>query len=90
MTILFTAPNEQTITKQIDLASHRSGDMEVEQLIADFENIKIFGENVIVVVVDNTKGTMLGNPIQGQFHYIRIWKMFTDGLKIIGGSCLKV
>ena len=88
--LLFIAPNGQTITKEMDLASHRSGEMEVEQLIANFEDIKIIGDNAIVVVVYDTKGTMLGNPIQGQFRYIRIWKMFADGLKVIGGSCSKV
>jgi ketosteroid isomerase-like protein len=88
--LLFIAPNGQTVTKEMDLASHRTGEMEVEQLIANFEDIKIIGDNAIVVVVYDTKGTMSGNPIQGQFRYIRIWKMFADGLKVIGGSCFKV
>lgn len=88
--LLFIAPNGQTITKEMDLASHRAGEMEVEQLIANFENINIIGDLAIVVVVYNTKGKMLGNPIQGQFRYIRIWKRFADGLKVMGGSCFKV
>ena len=88
--LLFIAPNGQTITKEMDLASHRSGEMEVEQLTAKFEDIKIIGDNAIVVVVYETIGKMLGKPIQGQFRYIRIWKMFKDGLKVIGGSCSKV
>jgi hypothetical protein len=88
--LLFIAPNGQTVTKKMDLASHRAGEMEVEQLIPKFEDIKIIGDNAIVVVVYETKGKMLGNPIQGKFRYIRIWKMFTDGLKVIGGSCFKV
>ena len=49
--LLFIAPNGQTVTKEMDLASHRSGEMEVEQLIANFEDIKIIGDNAIVVVV---------------------------------------
>lgn len=88
--LLFIAPNGQTVTKEMDLASHRSGEMEVVELIASFEDIKIIGDNAVVVVVYDTKGKMLGNPIQGQFRYIRVWKMFADGLKVIGGSCFKV
>jgi hypothetical protein len=88
--LLFIAPNGQIITKEMDLASHRAGEMEVEQLIANFEDIKIIGDNAIVVVVYDTKGKMLGNSIQGQFRYIRIWKMFDVGLKVIGGSCFKI
>jgi ketosteroid isomerase-like protein len=88
--LLFLAPNGQIVTKEMDLASHRAGEMQVEELIANFEEIKIIGDNAIVVVVYDTKGKMLGNPIQGQFRYIRVWKMFTDGLKVIGGSCFKI
>ncbi len=88
--LLFIAPTGQTITKQMDLASHKAGHMVVEQLTATFEEVKIIGDNAIVVVVYDTKGIMLGNSIQGQFRYIRIWKMFADGLKMIGGSCVLI
>ncbi|PSR54973.1 DUF4440 domain-containing protein [Adhaeribacter arboris] len=88
--LLFITPNGQVVTKEMDLASHKAGEMEVEHLLATFEDVKIIGDNAIVVVVYDTKGKMLGNPIQGQFRYIRVWKMFTDGLKVIGGSCFQV
>ena len=88
--LLFIAPNGQTVTKEIDLASHRSGQMEVEQLIANFENVKVMGDNAVVIVVYNTKGKMLGTLIEGQFRYIRVWKMFPDGLKVVAGSCFKI
>ncbi|CAN5916920.1 hypothetical protein BH11BAC7_BH11BAC7_32540 [soil metagenome] len=88
--LLFLAPNGQLITKQIDIASHRAGEMSVEQLTPAFEEIKITGDTAVVVVVYDTKGTMLGNPIAGQFRYLRIWKLFSDGLKVIGGSCFKL
>jgi hypothetical protein len=88
--LLFIAPNGQTITKQIDLASHKAGEMIVEHLVPTFEEVKIFGNTATVIVVYDTKGTMLGTPIQGQFRYIRIWQLFGDGLKVIGGSCFKL
>lgn len=88
--LLFLAPNGQLITKAIDLASHQAGEMIVEQLTLKIENINIIDDTAIVVVVYNTKGTMLGSPIQGQFRYIRIWKLFPDGIKVIGGSCFQL
>lgn len=88
--LLFIAPNGQTVTKEMDLASHRSGQMEVEQLIASYESVKVMGDNAVVVVVYNTKGKMLGTPIEGQFRYIRVWKMFPHGLKVVAGSCFKI
>jgi hypothetical protein len=84
----FMVPNGQIITKQMDLDSHKRGDMVVESLTPTFEDIKIFGDCATVVVVYETKGTMLGNPVEGRFRYIRMWKMVGDGPKIIGGACI--
>jgi hypothetical protein len=88
--LLFIAPNGQTITKEMDLASHRAGEMVVDQLIPTVEEVRIIEDVATVIVVYDTKGTMLGNMVQGQFRYLRIWKMFADGLKVIGGSCFKL
>ena len=88
--LLFIAPGGETVTKEMDMNSHRAGEMVVEHLVPKFEHIKILDDNAIVVVVYDTKGRMLGNPIQGQFRYIRIWKKFPDGMKVIGGSCSKI
>jgi ketosteroid isomerase-like protein len=88
--LLFLAPNGQLITKAMDIASHQAGQMIVEELILTIEEINIINDNAIAIVVYSTKGTMLGNPIQGQFRYIRMWKQFTDGIKVIGGSCIQI
>lgn len=87
--LLFIAPNGQVITKEIDLASHRAGEMVVEQLIPLIEEVKIIDDVATVVVFYDIKGSMLGTSIQGKFRYLRIWKMFADSLKVIGGSCFK-
>jgi ketosteroid isomerase-like protein len=88
--LLFIAPDGSIITKAIDLASHNAGEMIVEELIPTIEEINLIDDTAIAVVVYNTKGIMLGNPIEGKFRYIRIWKQFPDGMKIIGGSCCKI
>ncbi|EMJ93916.1 nuclear transport factor 2 family protein [Leptospira alstonii] len=81
--LLFIAPNGQTITKEMDLASHRAKEMAVERLVSTVEDISIIGDTATVVVVYDTEGVMLGNPIQGKFRYVRVWKLFADGLKVI-------
>jgi len=85
--LIFLAPNGQLITKQMDLDSHRRGDMTVDHLIPSIEEVRISGDVATVVVVYETKGTMLGNPIQGRFRYLRVWKEFADGLKVVAGGC---
>jgi ketosteroid isomerase-like protein len=88
--LLFIAPNGQVITKEMDLSSHRAGQMLVEELIPQFEDFKIVGDTAISVVVYDTKGRMLGNPISGKFRYIRNWKIFSDSVKVISGACLQI
>jgi hypothetical protein len=87
--LLFIAPR-QVVNKSMDLASHRAGQMVVDELIPTFEEIKIIGDTASVIVVYETKGTMMGNPIQGKFRYLRIWQSFGGALKVIGGSCMKI
>lgn len=77
----------EIVTKRMDLDSHIRGDMVVDYLIPAFEDVKISDDIATVVVVYETKGSMLGRPIQGRFRYIRVWKEFGDGLKVIAGGC---
>ena len=88
--LLFITPDGQTITKQMDLAAHRSGTMVVEELKSEIEQISLIESTVVVIVVYETKGKMLGNSIQGRFRYIRIWNLIVGDWKVIGGSCIQV
>ena len=88
--LLGMAPNGQTITKKVDLASHKAGEMLVQELLPTLEDIKIIGDNAVTTVIYDTKGVMLGKPVQGRFKYIRVWKKLDDGIKIIAASCFKL
>ena len=88
--LLFIAPDGNIITKEIDLASHRSGAMVVERIGLNIEQLNIIGDTAVVVIDYDTKGKMLGNAIEGKFRYVRIWKKFNDGSKVVGGSCFQL
>jgi hypothetical protein len=88
--LLFIAPNGQTITKEMDLDSHKSGAMIIEHIIPTIEFINIIDDIAIVTIVMDTKGKMFEQPIQGNFRYIRVWKLFENKLKVIGGSCIQI
>lgn len=88
--LLFLAPDGRMITRKMDLDSHRRGDMVVEALTPAFEDVRIIGDTATVVVVYDTKGAMMGNPIQGRFRYIRMWKEIGGAPKIIGGACFRL
>ncbi len=87
---LFIAPNGITVTKEMDLASHRSGSMIVEELNITIENIKVVGDCAVSMSTYHTKGRFMDMPIEGVFKYIRTWKQTPDGIQVIGGSCIRI
>jgi ketosteroid isomerase-like protein len=88
--LLFLAPNGQVVTKEMDLTSHKSKQMTVEQLVPNFEDCTTMGDTAISIVVYDTKGVLLGQAISGQFRYIRNWKVFGDCIKIVSGACMQI
>lgn len=88
--LLFITPDGQTITKKMDLDSHKSKTMIIEEIIPTIEKINLIEETAVVTIVFNTKGKMLGTPIAGKYRYIRFWKLVESTLKVIGGSCTPI
>jgi len=87
---LFIMPDGKAITKQMDLAAHRSGAMVVEALKPTIEQINLIESIAVIIVVYETKGKMLRKHIQGRFRYIRISNSFDGDWKVIGGSCIQI
>jgi ketosteroid isomerase-like protein len=85
--LLFVTPDGQTITKAMDLASHKARNMVVTEADYTVEQISLIGDTAVVSIVLRATGTMLGQPIDGTYRYIRIWKWFGIGWQVIGGSC---
>lgn len=88
--LLFNMPDGQTITKEFDLNSYRSGKMKIDTLEASDQIINIIGDSAVVTVTIALKGTYDDNPINGVLKYIRVWKEFENNLKVIAGSCVQL
>ncbi|MEN2415849.1 nuclear transport factor 2 family protein [Flavobacterium mesophilum] len=88
--LLFNLPDGNTITKEFDLDSYRSGKMKIDSLEASDQIINIIGDAAVVAVTVSLKGAFGDYPINGAFRYIRVWKQFDGLLKVIAGSCLKL
>lgn len=86
--LLFSLPDGNTITKEFDLNSYRSGKMKVDSLEASDQIINVIADTAVVAVTISLKGTFDGNPINGAFRYVRVWKQFGESLKVIAGSCI--
>ncbi len=57
--------------------------------ILTIEQINLIENTAIVIVVYETKGKMLGNPIQGRFRYLRNWSIFDGQFAALANSCQK-
>ena len=88
--LLFNLPTGETINKEFDLNSYRSGKMKVDSLEASDQIINIIGDTAVVAVSVSLKGTYDNNPINGVLKYIRVWKQFDGNLKVIAGSCVQL
>ena len=88
--LLFITPDGQAITKEMDLDSHRSGTMVVNEINPEIEIINIIGDTAVITIAIAAKGSMLGEPIEGKFRYIRVWKLIGNTLKVIAGSCTPI
>lgn len=88
--LLFNLPDGNTITKEFDLNSYRSGKMRVDTLEAVDQTINLIEDVAVVAVTVSLKGAFDNNPINGAFRYIRVWKQFDETLKVIAGSCIQL
>ncbi|MGJ1266634.1 nuclear transport factor 2 family protein [Sphingobacterium spiritivorum] len=88
--LLFVLSDGEVITKEMDLETHSSGNLVLEEITSSIDSIKQIGENVVVTLSSKIKGKMLEQYFEGNFRYLRVWKIFDGQLKVIAGSCVAV
>jgi hypothetical protein len=74
----------------MDLETHKSGKLILEEINSSIDNINFIQENVVVTLSSKIKGKMLDQNFESNFRYIRVWKIFDNKLKVIAGSCLAI
>lgn len=85
--LLFNGPGGETITKEMDLAAYKSGNMVVDEFIVSDQRISLIGDTGVVAVTVGIKGSFMKQSIGAKFRYIRAWKAIDGQLKMIGGGC---
>lgn len=84
--LLFTLPSGQTVTKIMDLESYKEGKLKLHQITPTVEALNIIDDSAIIVLNMELSGKFDHEPFKAKFKYIRFWKKFDDGIKVIGGS----
>ncbi|SJN49921.1 nuclear transport factor 2 family protein [Sphingobacterium sp. JB170] len=88
--LLFIVPSGETITKEMDLETYRSGKLKIVELIPNIEQLSIIDDLAAITLKMNLKGSYDSRPIEAQYRYIRFWKNFSDGIKVVGGSGISI
>ncbi len=84
--LLFIAPNGDVVTKEIDLKTYRDGDLNINELTPEVENLNIIDDLAVITLTIQLKGSYKTAPFGAKFRYIRFWKAFAEGVKVVGGS----
>jgi hypothetical protein len=84
--LLFNGPTGETATKAMDLANYGTGGIDLHTADASGRQISVIGDDAVVAVTVRLVGNYMGQEIDGRFRYLRVWKSFPDGWKVIGGS----
>jgi hypothetical protein len=88
--LLFILPSGEAITKEIDLNTYRGGALKVDELLPEIENLNIIDDMAVITLTMKLKGKFNEVPFEAKYRYIRFWKKFDDGIKVVGGSGIAI
>jgi hypothetical protein len=84
--LLFTNHLGTLITKETDLASHRSGALKLNALKPAEQHLRIMDASAVVSVAMQLQGSYLEQAIDLTIRYTRVWALGSNGqLQIIAG-----
>lgn len=88
--LIAVTPTGQIVTKEMDLDSHRTKTMIIEDASTAIDEIKITADTALSIVTMTAKGKVMETPLEGKFRYFRVWKLFDGKLKVIGASFMQL
>ena len=83
--LLFTNHLGQLVSKEADLAGHKSGDLKIEALELSEQRIQFVGDLAIVSVLAHISGSYRGSPANGNFRFTRLWAKQDDRWQVVAG-----
>lgn len=88
--LLFIIPSGGVITKEIDLRTYQDGKLKIDEINPQIEELNIIEDVAVIIVSMELKGSYNSEPFEAKYRYIRFWKKFKDGIKVIGGSGIAI
>jgi hypothetical protein len=89
--LIFTNQDGTRLTKEDDLATHRSGNLKIETLEQVGEvTIRLLGDTAIVCLNAALTGSYAEQPFGGTFAYSRIWYRQAGAWQVEMAHCSQV
>lgn len=89
--LLFTNHLGQFVTKQDDLAFHRSGVLQLKELLPSEQQIQHKPGFSVVSVLMHLLGTYEGAPIDFKIRYTRVWSVSPSGsMQLVAGHATAI
>jgi len=86
--LIYNNPSGDIMNKEMDLKFAKSGNIIVDSCSCLEREIKLFDNTAIVSTVIHLKASVMGNQVDGNTRFLRTWKKFEDGWKIIGAASI--
>jgi ketosteroid isomerase-like protein len=89
--LIFTTHFGTVVTKQEDLAVHRSGELKFHAIEPSEQKVMILGQAAYVCVRMALSGMNNGSPFRGDFRFSRVWHMSGDNTwQVVAGQVTAV
>ncbi|MFC1408860.1 nuclear transport factor 2 family protein [Streptacidiphilus sp. N1-12] len=81
--VVYTGPDGRSLTKEEDLATHRSGTLVVEVLDQQDLEVTVVGTTGVTRVLVAVQGTAGGQPFAARLRYTRTWVHADDSWRVL-------
>ncbi|HVJ41524.1 MAG TPA: nuclear transport factor 2 family protein [Dongiaceae bacterium] len=88
--LIFVDPQGRVLDKAADLAAHRSGLLQLDQLDFAETEVRPQGDVAVVVTRSSLSGRYQGQVFAGDFRYTRVWRRSGRGWRVVAGHCSSV
>lgn len=89
--MIYNNATGEVITKKMDLEEFKASNPIIETLECVEREIQLFDDTAVVSTVVYLKGVFMGHlQVEGKSRFLRTWKKFEDGWKVIGVACVNL
>lgn len=88
--VIYNHPSGEVWTKKMDTDSFKAANPVIERVDCIDRKIEVFGDTAIVSTLIYLKGVFGGQQIEGKSRFLRTWRKFPDGWKIIAAASMNI